>query len=101
MIPKPKKSHLHLENCRRISLLVTLSKILEKTILPRFRKYIILMSEQHAYRPEHSTNTQLVELVDNLTLNYNKANQIAAVFLDMAKAFNRVWHEGLFHKLRL
>lgn len=101
MIPKPKKSHLQPENYRPISLLVTMSKVLEKTLLPRLMKFITPRPEQHAFRPEHSTTTQLIELVDNLSLNYNRGGQSAAVFLDMAKAYDRVWHAGLLHKLKL
>lgn len=56
-------------------------------------------AEQHVYRPEHSTTTQLTDLVDHLAINVNRGEQMAAIFLDMAKAFNRVWLEGPIHKL--
>lgn len=101
MIPKPKKSHLHPENCRPISLLITMAKVLEKTIQTRIQKHIHPRPEQHTFRPEHSTTTQLIDLLDNLTNNFNKCHQTATVFLDMAKAFDRVWQKELLHKLKV
>jgi hypothetical protein len=41
---------------------------------------------------------QRVRLVDYVTLNFNNMS-MAAVFLDMEKAFNTTWHSGLLHKL--
>lgn len=43
--------------------------------------------------------TQLVKLIDDLVINTNNNRHTAAIFLDMEKAFDRVWHDGLIHKL--
>lgn len=70
-------------------------------MLHRPQKHIQPRSEQHAFRAEHSTTTQLIELVDNLMNNLNKGYQTTEVFLDITQAFDRIWHKGLLHKLRL
>lgn len=99
MIPKPMKNHLLPENHRPISLLNTMAKIFEKIILKKLTTHLKIRKEQHAFRPGHSTTTQLVTLVDDLTQKSQAKQKTVAVFLDVAKAFDRVWHQGLIHKL--
>lgn len=99
MIPKPNKNHSLPNNYRPISLLVTMSKVFEKILLNYLKKYIRPRTEQHAFRHGHSTTTQLTKLIDDLVINTNNNRHTAAIFLDMEKAFDRVWHDGLIHKL--
>jgi hypothetical protein len=47
----------------------------------------------------HSTVLQRMRLVDHVTLNFNNNMPMAAVFLDMEKAFHTWWHPGLPYKL--
>lgn len=42
---------------------------------------------------------QLVNILNDIDIQYNKQLKIAAVFLDIEKAFNRMWHAGLIFKL--
>lgn len=44
------------------------------------------------------TTQQLILLSENLMKNLNNKEKTAAGFLDVEKAFNRVWHKGLLHK---
>lgn len=76
-------------------------KIFEKLNLQRLKKHIQPRNEQHAFRSGHSTTTQLITLMDDLATSKNNGEHTAAVFLDMEKAFDRVWTEGLLHKLRI
>lgn len=99
MIPKPFKVHTLPNNYRPISLLTTLSKVFERILLTHLQKYIKPREEQHAFRHGHSTTTQLVKLTDDLVTKYNNKNHTAAIFLDMEKAFDRVWYQGLIYKL--
>lgn len=71
----------------------------EKIILSRLNKHFKPIEEQHTFRPGHSTIAKLIGLVNNLKLNYTNGEKMAAVFLDMEKAFDRVWWAGLLHKL--
>lgn len=100
MIPKPGKSHLKPENFRPISLLTSISKVLEKIILQPLKKLIKPRPEQHAFREGHSTTTQLYTLFKEIQDNNINRKYTAAIFIDMEKAFDRVWHEGLIYKLR-
>jgi retron-type reverse transcriptase len=56
---------------------------------------------QHGFRAHHSTTHQLVRLTDTVTSGFNLNMKTAAIFLDISKAFDKVWHEGLILKLIL
>jgi len=76
-----------------------MSKVFEKILLNRIKKHIKSRIEQHAFRYGHSTTTQLTKLIDDLVININNNRHTAAIFLDMEKAFDKVWRDGLIHKL--
>ena len=100
-IPKPGKDHKQPENYRPIALLSSLSKIYERLILTHLQDKLKnkIRPEQFAFRPEHSTTLQLTKLTHQLSENFNNDLNTASVFLDVEKAFDRVWHEGLLYKL--
>lgn len=100
-IKKPRKDPTHPSSYRPIALLSSVSKVFEKVILNFLRKEIgqKIRPEQHAFRESHSTTTQLVKLVDQLCVHRNNKQKTTAVFLDIEKAFDRVWHNGLLYKL--
>lgn len=102
-LPKSGKDHNLPANYRPIALLSCLSKLLEKIILQKLKSATDhqIRPEQYAFRKEHSTVLQLVHLTDHLCTNANNNEVTAAVFLDVEKAFDKVWHDGLLHKLLL
>ncbi|GFW34830.1 RNA-directed DNA polymerase from mobile element jockey [Trichonephila clavipes] len=102
-ILKPGKNSALAESYRPISLLPVLSKLAEKIILARLNDYLerekILIPEQHGFRPRLSTSHQLLRVVEFIKEGNNNDECTAAVFLDIQKAFDRVWHTGLLFKL--
>jgi len=60
-----------------------------------------MRDEQFGFRPRHSTSLQLARLVERLTRNFGEKGLTDAVFLDVAKAFDTVWIDGLLYKLTL
>jgi retron-type reverse transcriptase len=60
-----------------------------------------MRDEQFGFRPKHSTSLQLARLVERITRNFGEKRLTGAVFLDVAKAFNTVWIDGLLYKLTL
>ncbi|GFS67468.1 RNA-directed DNA polymerase from mobile element jockey [Trichonephila clavipes] len=102
-ILKPDKNSALAESYRPISLLPVLSKLAEKVILARLNDHLerenILILEQHGFRPRLSTSHQLLRVVEFIKEGNNKDECKAAVFLDIQKAFDRVWHTGLLFKL--
>ncbi|XP_047994512.1 uncharacterized protein LOC125232773 [Leguminivora glycinivorella] len=99
MIPKPGKNILRPESYRPITLLPTVSKVFEKLLLPHLTPHIQPRDEQFGFRPEHSTTLQLARVLHQAAAAFNKKEHTVAVFLDMEKAFDRVWHPGLLYKL--
>ncbi|GFX03215.1 probable RNA-directed DNA polymerase from transposon X-element [Trichonephila clavipes] len=102
-ILKSGKNSALAESYRPISLLPVLSKLAEKVILARLNDHLerenILIPEQHGFRPRLSISHQLLRVVEFIKEGNNKDECTAAVFLDIQKAFDRVWHTGLLFKL--
>ena len=53
-------------------------------------------------RPDDSTTNQLIDLVDEIhqAFDSKKPLEDRAVFLDISKVFDKVWHDGLIFKMR-
>jgi hypothetical protein len=54
-----------------------------------------MRAEQCGFRPKHSTSLQLACLVERIARNFGEKRLTGAVFLDVAKAFDTVWIDGL------
>ncbi|GFW56433.1 RNA-directed DNA polymerase from mobile element jockey [Trichonephila clavipes] len=102
-ILKPGKPRGAADSYRPISLLPVLSKLAERLILSRLNDYLntnkILISQQHGFRPQLSTSHQLLRVVEYAKSGFKEKKYTGAVFLDIQKAFDRVWHTGLLYKL--
>ena len=56
---------------------------------------------QSGFQSGKSTTTQLLELYHQFCKAVDNGKEIRVVFLDIRKAFDKVWHKGLLHKLSL
>lgn len=65
-------------------------KVLEKIILHKLKPFNKIRNEQHAFRTEYSTTTQLLTPIDEISSKIHSSQKIGAIFLDMEKAFDRV-----------
>ena len=89
-----------------ISLLPICGKRFEKIIFNNLYGYLnennLLTNNQSGFRPGDSTTNQLLYLVNEIheAFENSKSLEIRAVFLDISKAFDKVWHEGLIFKLK-
>lgn len=100
-IKKPGKEESDPVSYRPISLLSTLGKLYERLILSRLARYSDphLLPEQFGFRRGHSTVQQLARVAENIADNHNKNSTTGMYLLDVEKAFDTVWHDGLAHKL--
>ena len=77
----------------------TLEHIIYSFIFTHLNKYNILCDNQHGFRSKRSCETQLLGAVNDFAKALNSGEQIDALFLDFSKAFDKVPHERLCHKL--
>jgi hypothetical protein len=56
---------------------------------------------QHGFRPGRSTTTQLLVVYQEILESLSKGQEVDVIFLDLAKAFDKVSHAYLIHKLKL
>ncbi|KAM7290185.1 uncharacterized protein ISCGN_026849, partial [Ixodes scapularis] len=92
-----------LSNYRPISLTSTCCKTLEHILSKHLITFIesnkLLGSNQYGFRRGCSTTTQLIEIFHDLSITADKGGQTDIIFLDFAKAFDRVSHPKLLYKL--
>ena len=100
-----KNSKLDIGNYRPVSVLTSLSKILERAVLVQVEKHCmekgLLYELQSGFRSTFSTDTCLIYLHDYIRTNISKGNFVGMLLLDVQKAFDSVDHVMLCEKLRL
>lgn len=86
---------------RPISLLSSLSKLFEAIIYTRLISTTqnLLKNEQFGFRKKHSTTQQLARVAEHIAHHLNLNQSTGMFLLDIEKAFDTVWHDGLLHKL--
>ena len=85
------------------SLLSVVSKVFEKLVNNRIVDHLekCLFSDfQYSFRSSRSTVDLLTVVSDRIARAFNMSGATRAVALDISKAFDRVWHAGLLHKLK-
>ena len=88
-----------------MSLLPIASKIFEKAIYHNLLNYIerenLLNINQSGFRANDSCINQLISITHEIyrAFNCNPSLEVRGIFLDLSKAFDKVWHQGLLFKL--
>ena len=92
-------------NYRTISLLLTMSKILEKVLYKRTYAFLdnhnqIYLS-QYGFRLKHSCENAIGDMVSQILKNQQQNKYTAALFLDLSKTFDTLNHKLLLNKLEI
>ena len=74
-------------------------RLVFKYLYNHLRDNNILTSLQSGFIPGYSTVNQLTYLYDTICQALDNGKEVRAVFCDISKAFDRIWHAGLIHKL--
>ena len=88
---------------RPISLLPTISKVLEKQFFIQLYSYFnekkFLNDNQYVFRAKYLTEYAAIELIDRIVTKMDKNDIPINVFLDLPKAFDTIDHNILQNKL--
>ncbi|MEW8548405.1 MAG: reverse transcriptase family protein, partial [Candidatus Thiodiazotropha sp.] len=90
-------------NYRPISLLSQIGKVMERCVHKSLYNYVtvngILSPLQSGFIRGDSTTYQLIHTYHSFCEAVDRGKEVRTVFCDISKAFDRVWHRGLLHKL--
>ena len=107
IVPIHKKESKNLiKNYRPISLLPIISKVFERivfnTLFNFFLQNKLFTSCQFGLIPDDSCVSQLLSITHEIyeSFDCHPPTDMSSTFLDISKAFDKVWHEGLIFKLK-
>ena len=103
IIPIHKKgSRFQASNYRPISLLPTISKVLERCIYDKIIAHILpeLANQQHGFLRNRSTTAQLLTIFSRINIILDKGKQADIIYFDLSKAFDSVSHKLLIHTIK-
>ena len=91
-------------NYRPVSLLPICSKVLERIIYNTMFTYFIennlIPKNRSRFKPGDSCVNQLLAITHKIFSSFDNNYEVRGVFLDISKAFDKVRHEGIIHKLK-
>lgn len=107
VVPIPKHNHLatNLSLYRPISLLPCDSKIFERILKDHIINYCsshqVFKENQFGFIRNKSTTHALTLLAEEVNIAFGKNNPVLACAIDIQKAFDTVWIEGIIHKMNI
>ena len=91
-----------IKNYRPVSLLPVCGKVFERLLYNKmfsfFSENDLISPRQSGFRPGDSCTNQLLSITHEILSAFDDCHEVRGVFLDISKAFDRVWHEGLLFK---
>ena len=105
LLKQPSLDSNMLKNYRPVSNLPFIKKKIEKAVLTQLQKHLsgnsLLETCQSAYRKEHSTETALLAVTDNLLFNIDNRLAFIVAFLDLSAVFDTLDHQILLKRLSI
>lgn len=105
LIPKANKDLTNPNNYRPISLTPTICKTLERILKRRIQIFLddndIIPPSQAGFRPGIDIMDQILKILTPLEIAYETGRTSILVSIDLQRAFDSVWHNGLRHKLTI
>ena len=103
MLIRPDKPPSQTTSYRPISLLSAIMKLFKRVIKKRLQKHLkdngFFSKYQSGFRKSKSTNDHFFHLSQTIMESFNRGRYVIAAFLDVEKAFDNVWHNGLRYKI--
>ena len=102
LLHKARERYL-ITNYRPISLLITISKLLEKCIETRMTIFLeknnLLMPTQFGFRRIHSTTDAVMSLTSKILKSIEEKKIFGCIYIDLSKAFDTLNHKMILNKL--
>ena len=99
-----KGSRHHAGNYRPVSLTSQISKVVESIIRDELVQHLnnnnLIRNSQHGFRKGYSCTTNMLEFLETVTAEIDAKHNLDTVYLDLAKAFDKVPHQRLILKLK-
>ncbi|GFX46161.1 RNA-directed DNA polymerase from mobile element jockey [Trichonephila clavipes] len=99
MLAKPNQDRTYPAGYRPISLINATAKIFERIILTRIKSHCkaidCIPPEQCGFQEGHSTLHQLIRVANIINEGFAHKFYTVGVFLDVKRAFDKMWHDGL------
>ena len=90
-------------NYRPISLtshlIKTFERVLRNKLVHHLETHFLITKDQHGFRPNRSTFTQLLDHIHNILDILEQNENADIIYLDLSKAFDKVNHQILLHKI--
>ena len=74
-------------------------RVIEQRVRSHLEKMGFLNKHQSGFRKAKSTNDHLFRLSQSVMESFKKGEHVVVAFLDVKKAFDNVWHNGLRYKI--
>ena len=93
-----------LRNSCPVSLLPICSKILERLLYNEMFSFFlnkgVISANQSSFKSGDSCINQLLSITHDFYKSFDDGYEVRGVFLDISKAFDKVWHDGVIFKLQ-
>ena len=104
--PVPKSGDRHMvNNYRPISVIPVIAKVFESMVHGQLYEYLgrnkIMSEEQAGFRPNRSTQDALLRAIDDWKSALDSGQTVAAVMIDLSKAYDSINHNLLLKKLHV
>ena len=103
MLLKPDKLPSLTTSYRQTGLISSIMKLFERVIEQRLRSHFgkigFLNKHQSGFRRAKSTDDHPFRLSQSIMESFNRGEHVVAAFLDVQKAFDNVWHNGVRYKI--
>ena len=77
-----------------------LERIIYNMIFTYFTENNLISENQSRFKPGDSCVNQLLAITHEIFSSLDDNYEVVGVFLDISKPFDKVWHEGIIHKLK-
>lgn len=103
ILKKPSLDPLTLKNYRPVSNLPFISKVVERVVSSQLASYLhkngLNPIFQSAYRPDHSVETALLRVHNDILEAMDKQQGVILVLLDLSSAFDTICHDTLLRRI--